>query len=149
ALEVAGGTIALGLGAPGTANSLTQIGSRLQQAVEKNGSPAGALTGLTIDEAGILHGVYDTGSTRALYKVPLANVPNVNGLGARPDQTYHVTAASGSFFLWDAGEGPTGAIIGHALEASTTDIAAELTQLIQTQRAYSSNAKVVQTVDEM
>ena len=34
-------------------------------------------------------------------------------------------------------------------EESATDVAAELTQLIQTQRAYSSNAKVIQTVDEM
>ena len=32
---------------------------------------------------------------------------------------------------------------------STTDIAAELTDLIETQRAYSSNAKIGQTVDEM
>jgi flagellar hook protein FlgE len=32
---------------------------------------------------------------------------------------------------------------------SNTDIAAELTSLIETQRAYSSNAKIVQTVDEM
>lgn len=149
ALDVAGGTIDLHLGEPGAANALTQVGSRLQQAVEKNGSPAGALTGLTIDEMGILHGVYDTGITRPLYKVPLVNVPNINGLNALPDQTYQVTANSGSFFLWDAGEGPTGSIIGHALEESATDIAAELTQLIQTQRAYSSNAKVVQTVDEM
>ncbi|WP_281859050.1 flagellar basal body rod C-terminal domain-containing protein, partial [Litoreibacter halocynthiae] len=34
-------------------------------------------------------------------------------------------------------------------EESTTDVAGELTALIQTQRAYSSNAKVIQTVDEM
>ena len=52
-------------------------------------------------------------------------------------------------FLWDAGSGPTGAIEGFAREQSTTDIAHELTQLIQTQRAYSSNAKIIQTVDEM
>ena len=50
---------------------------------------------------------------------------------------------------WDAGDGPTGAIVGYAREGSTTDVAAELTDLIQTQRAYSSNAKVIQTVDEM
>ena len=52
-------------------------------------------------------------------------------------------------FLWDAGDGPTGSIEGFAREQSTTDIANELTQLIQTQRAYSSNAKIIQTVDEM
>ena len=60
-----------------------------------------------------------------------------------------VSPTSGSFFLWDAGDGPTGSVAGYALEASTTDVAAELTDLIQTQRAYSSNAKIIQTVDEM
>jgi flagellar hook protein FlgE len=56
---------------------------------------------------------------------------------------------SGSFFLWDASDGPTGDILGFALEESNTDVASELTSMIQTQRAYSSNAKVIQTVDEM
>ena len=45
--------------------------------------------------------------------------------------------------------GRRAAIEGFAREQSTTDIANELTQLIQTQRAYSSNAKIIQTVDEM
>ena len=48
--------------------------------------------------------------------------------------------------LWDAGTGPTGTVAGFAREGSTTDVAAELTALIQTQRAYASNAKVIQTV---
>ena len=52
-------------------------------------------------------------------------------------------------FLWDAGDGPTGDLLGFTREESATDIANELTNMIQTQRAYSSNAKVIQTVDEM
>ena len=60
-----------------------------------------------------------------------------------------ISTNSGSFYLWDAGDGPTGTVAGFAREGSTTDMAAELTNLIQTQRAYSSNAKVIQTVDEM
>ena len=64
-------------------------------------------------------------------------------------QAYKVSAESGGFFLWDAGEGPTGDIVGFSREESATDVASELTQLIQTQRAYSSNAKIIQTVDEM
>ncbi|MEM9429806.1 MAG: flagellar basal body rod C-terminal domain-containing protein, partial [Pseudomonadota bacterium] len=43
----------------------------------------------------------------------------------------------------------TGEIIGFAREESTADLAAELTSLIQVQRAYSSNATVIRTVDEM
>jgi len=63
--------------------------------------------------------------------------------------TYQITPQSGAFLLWTAGTGPTGRIAGFAREGSTTDVAAELTAMIQTQRAYASNAKVIQTVDEM
>ena len=65
------------------------------------------------------------------------------------DQTYLASPQSGSFFLWDAGDGPTGEIASFAREESSVDVAGELTSMIQTQRAYSSNAKVIQTVDEM
>ena len=81
--------------------------------------------------------------------VPVADVPNFNGLRVLDNQAFALSQESGSMFLWDAGSGPTGGIQGFAREQSTVDIAQELTQLIQTQRAYSSNAKIIQTVDEM
>jgi len=84
-----------------------------------------------------------------LYQIPLVDVPNMNGLETLDQQSFRVTPDSGSFFLWDAGDGPTGDVVGFAREGSATDVAGELTELIQTQRAYSSNAKVIQTVDEM
>jgi flagellar hook protein FlgE len=68
---------------------------------------------------------------------------------ALDQQTYIPSPESGTYFLWDAGEGPTGDVVSYAREESTTDVATELTSMIQTQRAYSSNAKVIQTVDEM
>jgi flagellar hook protein FlgE len=43
----------------------------------------------------------------------------------------------------------TGDMVAFARQESATDVARELTDMIQTQRAYSSNARVVQTVDEM
>jgi flagellar hook protein FlgE len=63
--------------------------------------------------------------------------------------TFMPSYQSGSMFFYDAGTGPVGQIAANALEESTTDIAQELTQLIKTQRAYSSNAKIIQTADEM
>lgn len=109
----------------------------------------GNLTEVTVDENGMLKATYDTGFTRTLYQIPLVDVPNINGLKAGDNQTYQISTNSGSFYLWNAGDGPTGTVEGFAREGSTTDMAAELTSLIQTQRAYSSNAKVIQTVDEM
>ena len=102
-----------------------------------------------MDENGFVIALFDTGITRTIYQIPLVDVPNPNGLMAMDQQTYAVAPESGSFFLWDAGDGPTGDVVSYAREESSTDVAAELTSLIQTQRAYSSNAKVIQTVDEM
>lgn len=149
-LTTAGGPISLEIGLPGEPNAMTQLSDTFAPTnITKNGSPVGSLTGLEVDANGYLMASYDTGFVRRIYQIPLVDVPNLNGLTALDNQTFEVSPTSGSFFLWDAGEGPTGAIAGYAREGSTTDVAAELTALIQTQRAYSSNAKVIQTVDEM
>ncbi|MBK6468842.1 MAG: flagellar hook-basal body complex protein [Rhodobacter sp.] len=149
-LTVAGGPIAVGIGRLGDPNGLTQLSDGFAPvSITKNGSPVGNLTTVEVDENGYITATYDTGFTRRLYQIPLVDVPNPNGLLSKSNQTYQVSPDSGSFFLWDAGSGPTGSIEGYAREGSTTDVAAELTSLIQTQRAYSSNAKVIQTVDEM
>ncbi|MTH78114.1 flagellar hook protein FlgE [Paracoccus aestuariivivens] len=144
------GPITINIGTPGGATGLTQISSDFSPTnITKNGTSAGILTAVEVDENGFLHGTYDNGMTRLLFQIPLVDVPNPNGLIALDNQTYQVSPESGSFFLWNAGDGPTGSISGYARESSTTDVAAELTDLIQTQRAYSSNAKIIQTVDEM
>ncbi|MEM9317796.1 MAG: flagellar hook-basal body complex protein [Pseudomonadota bacterium] len=144
------GPIDIDIGAVGTGTGLTQLSDAFAPtAILKDGSPVGNLISVEIDENGFLYANYDIGITRTVYQVPLIDLPNPNGLQAFDEQLYRPTAESGSFFLWDAADGPTGDIIGFALEESTTDVAGELTQLIQTQRAYSSNAKVIQTVDEM
>jgi flagellar hook protein FlgE len=150
ALGVAGGPLAMTIGGIGEANGLSQLSdSFAPTAITKDGSRVGNLTAIEVDENGYVLATYDTGTTRTLYQIPLVDVPNLNGLVATDSQTYQVSPDSGSFFLWDAGDGPTGSVVGFAREGSTTDVAGELTALIQTQRAYSSNAKVIQTVDEM
>ncbi len=145
-----GDPMAVTIGKLGDPNGLTQLGDNFAQPnISKDGSPVGNLTAIEVDENGYIRATYDTGFIRTIYQIPLVDVPNPNGLISLNNQTYKVSPDSGSFFLWDAGDGPTGAIVGYAREGSTTDVAAELTDLIQTQRAYSSNAKVIQTVDEM
>jgi flagellar hook protein FlgE len=149
-LTVAGGPMTVAIGRVADPNGLTQLSDSFAPvAISKDGSPVGNLTAVEVDKNGYIMATYDTGFIKRIYQIPLVDVPNVNGLTALDNQTYQVSPKSGSFFLWDAGEGPTGEIVGFAREGSATDVAAELTALIQTQRAYSSNAKVIQTVDEM
>lgn len=145
-----GDPMSITIGKLGDPNGLTQLGDNFSPTnISKDGSPVGNLTAIKVDENGYIRATYDTGFIRTIYQIPLVDVPNPNGLISLNNQTYQVSPDSGSFFLWDAGDGPTGAVVGYAREGSTTDVAAELTDLIQTQRAYSSNAKVIQTVDEM
>lgn len=150
ALTVGGGSIALDIGELGEANGMTQLASTFSPvAISKNGTTVATLSSVEIDERGNLYAVYDQGFTRRIYQIPVVDVPNPDGLIALNNQSYQISPASGPFYLWDAGDGPTGSTVGYSREESATDVAAELTQLIQTQRAYSSNAKVIQTVDEM
>ncbi len=150
ALTVAGGPMTVNIGTPGEPDGMTQLSDTFAPlAITKNGSPVGTLVKVEIDQAGYVNATYDTGLTRRLYQVPLVDVPNPNGLLSLNSQTYQVSPDSGAFLLWEAGSGPTGTVEGYSREGSKTDVAAELTNLIQTQRAYSSNAKVIQTVDEM
>lgn len=149
-LDVLGGPIEVNIGAQGTGSALTQLSdSFAPTAISRDGSPVGNLTSVEVDANGFVHANFDVGITRTLYQIPLIDLPNPNGLESHDNQLYSTSSKSGSFFLWDAGDGPTGDVVAYALEESTTDVAAELPQLIQTQRAYSSNAKIIQTVDEM
>lgn len=150
ALGVSSGTLQLGIGKLNDTKGITQLSDSFAPvAVNKNGSPVGNLSSVEVDESGFLHAIYDIGFTKTIFQIPVVDVPNPNGLISQNDQTFEVSPDSGSFFLWDAGDGPTGDMAGFSREESATDVAEELTQLIQTQRAYSSNAKVIQTVDEM
>lgn len=144
------GPVEVFIGRPDTTQGLAQVGLAFQtQNVDVNGSPAGELQSIEMTVDGELEAIYNSGARRTLFKIPVAVVSNPNGLNAIDNQAYQVTRESGGMYLWDAGSGPAGDVVGYSLMESNTDIATELTNLIETQRAYSSNAKIVQTVDEM
>jgi flagellar hook protein FlgE len=149
-VNVPGGPIEIDIGRINESDGITQLSDSFAPvAISKDGSPVGNMTAVEVDPNGYVTASFDTGITRTIYQVPLVDLPNPNGMVALDQQTYQPSAESGSFFLWNASDGPTGDILSFAQEESATDVAGELTAMIQTQRAYSSNAKVIQTVDEM
>ncbi len=129
---------------------LTQFSSSFSPlGVSANGLPVGNLASVEIGEDGFLDAIYDSGFRRTIYQIPVGDVPNPNGLRTSSNSAFEVSQSSGDIFFYDAGTGPVGTTVGFSLAESTTDIAEELTDLIQTQRAYSSNARIVQTIDEI
>jgi len=149
-VNVAGGPIEIDIGLIGDGDGITQLSDNFAPvSITKDGSIVGNMISVEVDPNGFVQANFDTGITRTIYQVPLVDVPNPNGMVALDQLTYLPSVNSGSFFMWDAGDGPTGDLVGYALEESNVDVAGELTAMIRTQRAYSSNAKVIQTVDEM
>ncbi|WP_299372103.1 flagellar hook-basal body complex protein [uncultured Tateyamaria sp.] len=145
-----GGPLEINIGMLGDSDGITQLSDSFAPvSISKDGSPVGNMTNVEVDANGFVTAFFDTGINRTIYQIPLVDLPNPNGMVALDQQTYLPSPESGSFFLWDASDGPTGDIVSYAREESAVDVAGELTAMIQTQRAYSSNAKVIQTVDEM
>jgi len=149
-VTVGGDPMEIDIGRIGGADGLTQLSDSFAPvAISKDGFPVGNMTSVEVDESGFVHAFFDTGVTRRVAQIPLVDMPNPNGMISLDQQTYMPSPESGTYFLWNAGDGPTGDVVAFAREESTTDVAGELTDMIQTQRAYSSSAKVIQTVDEM
>ncbi|WP_246139529.1 flagellar hook protein FlgE [Falsiphaeobacter marinintestinus] len=149
-VSIAGGPMEIDIGMIGESDGITQLSDKFAPvSILKDGQPVGNMIGVEVDSNGLVHANFDTGITRVIYQIPLVDQPNPNGMIVLGNQTYLPSPESGTFFLWDAGDGPTGNLVSYAREESATDVANELTAMIQTQRAYSSNAKVIQTVDEM
>lgn len=141
--------IEVGIGTPDSYDGITQFSGDFSQVFDRDGSSVGALSRIEIDEGGILYGVFDNGQRRALYEIPIGMVANTSGLVETKGNAYSLTGDSGSFFAHQANTGSAGAINSGALEGSNVDIAEEMTDLIRRQRAYSTNAKIITTVDEM
>ena len=149
-LTIDGEPMKVNIGEIGRPGGLTQLSDSFAPAASRlDGAPAGTTASVEVRPDGTVRTISDSGFERTIYKIPLVDVPNPNGLVSETGTTFSVSSESGPFYLWDAGEGSTGTVEGFARQESATDVAGELTDLIQTQRAYSSNAKIIQTVDEM
>ena len=79
----------------------------------------------------------------ALGKITLRDVPAPAGLQDIGQSVAVPTAASG------ATRAATGTLQQHALEQSNVDMADEMTELVEAQRAYSMTSKVIQTQDQL
>ncbi len=82
-------------------------------------------------------------------QIQLALFPNIAGLEAIGDNLFTESMSSGTPITGLPNEDGFGALEQGALEASNVNIVQEMTSLIQAQRAYEMNSKVIKAGDEM
>ena len=81
--------------------------------------------------------------------VQLANFINPAGLSSQGGNLYTETAASGSPQTSTPGTNGVGIVSQQFIETSNVNVAEELVNMIQAQRAYELNSKVITTSDQM
>lgn len=114
-----------------------------------DGHAPSAIERVEITADGTLRAIYATGTAAPIYDIPLASVVSPDRLAALPGNVYAATQESGLVTVGRAESGALGTIVSGALESSNVDIAAELTDMIESQRSFTANSKVFQTGSEL
>ena len=135
----------------GGVDGLSQFASPTNVAfVNQNGAEVGELNAVSIDDQGYVIASFTNGEERRLYQLPVATFANPAALDPRSGNVYASDRRLGRVQPARApATGGAGVVAPSALEAANVDLAEEFTKMIVTQRAYSANAKIINTTDEM
>lgn len=140
------GTVSGGSGMDGT----TQFGalsSTLFQSQDGYGS--GSLQSLSINQGGMISGLYTNGQARVLGQVVLGMFNDTQGLLKMGRNLYAESFDSGQVILGAPDSGGRGKLLSSSLELSNVDLAEEFVKLITVQRGFQANSRIITTTDEM
>jgi flagellar basal-body rod protein FlgG len=125
---------------------VTSDGMRLQPEISV---PEGA-TSVTIGADGTVSAqLQGQSAPTELGRIELARFVNPSGLQALGGNVYAESAASGTPQVGAPGLDGRGALRQGSLEGSNVNVVQELVDMIETQRAYEVNSKMISATDEM
>lgn len=141
----------------GVSNSFTfDLGGSTQYAdaatqidLRTDGNGQGSLSSVALGDKGNVIGTFSNGLQRPIARIAVADFIEPNRLFEAGLTHFKQGFESGDIQLIDLDNTSRVFFTGAALEQSTTDLATEFTDMIVTQRAYSSAATTLKTVDEM
>jgi flagellar hook protein FlgE len=138
------GGVQLNFGTNGLTQFANPSGTSQVSQLQQNGYAAGQLQSVAVNSQNQITGTFSNGQTIALADISLATFNGQDSLQALNGGAYAATADSGSAIL-----GASGKIVGSSLESSNVDISTQFSNLIIAQQAYSANARVMTTSDQM
>ncbi|NOQ78668.1 MAG: flagellar hook-basal body complex protein [Gammaproteobacteria bacterium] len=129
-------------------SDLTQYGANFGVTnLTQNGYTTGQLSGIDVDQSGVISARFTNGQSNNLGQVYLTSFTNSQGLSQLGDNYWAESFSSGQGIINAPGEGNAGLINSGALEDSNVDLTEQLINLITAQRNFQANAKTITTAD--
>jgi flagellar hook protein FlgE len=143
-------TVTLALGTPGDFDGITQFGTEGSViADDQDGYGVGELANLSVGTEGFIEGFFTNGQTFTLGQFGVATFANEQGLQNSGDNYWSETPNSGQLVLAGGKFGVAGEVVGGTLEESNVDTAEEFVRMIQAQRGFQANARVITAQNEI
>ncbi len=113
--------------------------------VSQDGYTTGQLSGLEVDDTGVIFARYTNGQSKVQGQVVLASFANQQGLTPAGKTAWTQSFQSGEPVVGTPRSGTMGALQSGALEDSNVELSDQLVNLIVAQRNYQANAKTIET----
>ena len=123
-------------------------GAGTVNSVSQDGYGIGEVTGVHVDDDGIITANYTNGEELVLGQVILATFNSQQGLRRLGGNLFQSSYASGEPAIGEPGTGSRGDLQGFALENSNVELEHEFVKMIQSQRSYQANARVISTAND-
>ena len=140
------GTADGGTGLDGSTQFGSASGTLFQS---QDGYASGSLKSLSINQDGIISGLFTNGQTRTLGQVVVGIFNNPHGLSKMGKNLYGESYESGQPIIGASNTSGRGRLLSNSLELSNVDLAEEFIKLITAQRGFQANSRVITTTDEM
>jgi flagellar hook protein FlgE len=129
---------------------VTQYGANAEAyKTVQDGYSSGSISSLKFDDDGRLVAGYSNGEEVTVGQVALAKFESPEDLMKTGGNKYKETRTSGQPTIGQPNSGGRGQISSKSLEASSTDIANEFINLMQAQRNFQANTRVISVGDEL
>lgn len=142
--------INISVGTAGRWDGLTQFTTDSTAAANaQDGYPPGALSTVSVDEAGTVIGSFSNGEKKEVAAIQVAIFENAAGLNGISGGYYLPSAESGEAVATQAMTNGAAAILGGRLEKSNADVVSEFVNIIQAKNGFQANARSIKAANDI
>lgn len=143
-------SVAVDLGQSGQFDGVALLGSAATvAAIDQDGFGVGQLLNVGFNGDGELVGYYSNGQNQVLDQLRISMFSNEAGLVKSGDTMFAQSPNSDDAIATTANAAGAGSVRSGQLENSNVDIAREFVNLIEAQRGFQANSRVITTTDEI